>query len=115
MPIVLSTYKPPTLFRNGHFSTIYSAKFREVDIPDHQRERMFLPDGDFMDLDWYLTQASLGKLAVLLHGLEGNAQRPYIRGMVKQLNAKGYDAVAVNYRGCSGEPNKLFHTYNAGT
>lgn len=115
MPILSSIYKPPALFRNGHFSTIYSAKFRKVDIPDHQRERMFLPDGDFMDLDWYLTQASSGKLAVLLHGLEGNAQRPYIRGMVKRLNAKGYDAVAVNYRGCSGEPNKLFHTYNAGT
>lgn len=115
MPIISSTYRPPRLFRNGHFSTIYSAKFRKVDVPDFERERMFLPDGDFMDLDWYLTKKKSTKLAVLLHGLEGNAQRPYIKGMVKQLHERGYHAVAVNYRGCSGEPNKLFHSYNAGT
>jgi len=51
---------------------------------------------------------------VLLHGLEGDAQRPYITGSAKILNQNGYDACAVNYRGCSGEPNKMYRSYHSG-
>jgi len=53
-------------------------------------------------------------VAILLHGLEGNAQRPYITGSAKQFNANGIDTCAVNYRGCSGETNRLFRSYHSG-
>ena len=53
-------------------------------------------------------------MVILLHGLEGNAQRPYITGSAKQFNAIGIDACAVNYRGCSGETNRLFQSYHSG-
>src|SRR5690554_1247649 len=115
MPKVVSSYRPPALFKNGHFSTIYSAKFRLVDMPLPERERLLLPDGDFIDLDWSFSDIKSNKLVILLHGLEGNSSRPYIKGMKKHLNAAGYNALGVNYRGCSGEPNTMFHSYNAGT
>jgi predicted alpha/beta-fold hydrolase len=115
MPKIISTYHPPALFRNGHFSTIYAAKLRLIDIPEPERERLLLPDGDFIDLDWSFSEKESSKLVVLLHGLEGNASRPYIKGMKKHLNAAGYNALGMNYRGCSGEPNTMFHSYNAGT
>ena len=37
-----------------------------------------------------------------------------MRGMVRALVEAGYDAVAMNYRGCSGESNRLLRSYHAG-
>ncbi|MBA3985184.1 MAG: alpha/beta fold hydrolase [Flavobacteriales bacterium] len=115
MPLLKSTYTPPSIFKNAHFSTIYSAKIRIAPQIIQTRQRIELEDGDFIDLDWSYASVKTKKLTVLLHGLEGNAQRTYIQGAASHLNNNGWDAVAVNYRGCSGEPNKLFRSYNAGT
>ena len=107
-------YSPPLLFRNGHIATIYAGLFRRVHGVEQQRERMNLPDGDFMDLDWSYSKNASDKLVVLLHGLEGHGQRPYITGSAKIFNQHGYDACAVNFRGCSGETNTLFRSYHSG-
>ncbi len=73
-----------------------------------------LSDGDFLDLDWSDSVTQTQKLVILLHGLEGDAQRPYITGSAKILNQNGYDTCAVNYRGCSGEPNVKYRSYHSG-
>ncbi|MBO0341891.1 YheT family hydrolase [Flagellimonas profundi] len=114
MPQVASEYTPPFLFRNGHFATIYSGIIRSVNGVVQKRERIILSDGDFLDLDWSNSKTPTKKLVVLLHGLEGDAQRPYITGSAKILNQNGYDACAVNYRGCSGEPNTMYRSYHSG-
>lgn len=114
MPIINSKYKPPALFRNGHISTIYSSKLRVPPKVIQTRERIFLPDSDFIDLDWSYATKENRQLVVLLHGLEGNAQRTYMKGIAGYLNQMGWDAVAINFRGCSGEPNKHFKSYTAG-
>jgi hypothetical protein len=114
MPIISSSYQPKGAFRNTHFSTIYSAKFRSTPKLDQRRERLDLLDSDFMDLDFSFGDRSSGKIAILLHGLEGNAQRTYIKGQGKVLIGNGWDVCAVNYRGCSGEPNLYYKSYNAG-
>lgn len=114
MPQVNSNYTPPFLFRNGHFATIYSGIIRSVNGVVQKRERITLSDGDFLDLDWSDSSTPTQKLVVLLHGLEGDAQRPYITGSAKILNQNGYDTCAVNYRGCSGEPNKKYRSYHSG-
>ena len=114
MPLIRSNYKPNFPFKNGHFSTIYSAKLRPSPNLEQQRERLQLSDGDFMDIDWSFAENPSRKVAVLLHGLEGNAQRTYIKGQTKVLNENGWDAAAVNFRGCSGEANLSYQSYNAG-
>ncbi|MCX2680579.1 alpha/beta fold hydrolase [Galbibacter sp. EGI 63066] len=114
MPVITSTYNPPHFFRNGHFSTIYAALLRQVNGILQERERIFTPDDDFIDLDWSYAKAKTRKLAIVLHGLEGNAQRPYALGSAKIFNQSGYDAVCVNYRSCSGEPNKQYRSYHSG-
>jgi uncharacterized protein len=114
MPIVSSDYNPPLLFRNGHFSTVYSGLVRKINGVHQKRERINLPDGDFLDLDWSYSNKPTNQAAILLHGLEGNAQRTYITGSAKQLNNYGYDVCAVNLRSCSGETNKLFRSYHSG-
>lgn len=114
MPIVPSAYKPPLPFRNGHLSTIYSAVFRKVPPLVQQRERLELADGDFLDLDWSPAPVESTRVVVLLHGLEGNAQRPYMLGSVRVFTDAGFDVCAVNLRGCSGEPNRLYRSYHSG-
>jgi predicted alpha/beta-fold hydrolase len=114
MPIIASTYNPPFLFKNGHFSTIYAGIWRKIVDFEQKRERIDLPDGDFLDLDWSFSPSKSQKVIILIHGLEGNAQRPYILGSAKQLNENGYDVCAINLRTCSGEQNRLFRSYHSG-
>ena len=114
MPLLSSVYYPHSFFKNGHFSTIYSSKLRNAPKLLQQREQLVLPDRDFMDLDFSFAEKITKKLAILLHGLEGNAQRTYMKGQATILNAYGWDACAVNYRGCSGKTNRLFESYHAG-
>ncbi|WP_452231741.1 YheT family hydrolase [Lacinutrix sp. MEBiC02595] len=113
MPILNTTYKPPFLFRNGNIATIYSGLIRKVKIKQ-TRERLTLSDGDFLDLDWSYAKEKSNKLVIVLHGLEGNAQRPYVTGPAKLFNENGVDAVCVNFRGCSGEPNLKYRSYHSG-
>ncbi len=114
MPVLTTRYRPPWFFTNGHFSTIYSGLVRKVDGLLQRRERLELPDGDFMDLDWSFASGDSRKVVVLLHGLEGNGQRPYMTGSARLFNKEGFDACAVNFRGCSGETNRLFRSYHSG-
>jgi len=113
LPLLSGTgYRPGWLFRNAHASTLIPSMLRKVLAVSYVRRRLELPDGDFLDLDWSRVGAS--RVAVICHGLEGNSSRPYMRGMARVFNAAGWDAVAVNFRGCSGEPNRLARSYHSG-
>jgi uncharacterized protein len=107
MPIIQSDYNPILWWRNAHFSTIVPSIFRKKTGVNYTRERLELSDGDFIDLDWSYTQNSDSKLVILTHGLLGDSRRGYILGAVKAFNAAGYDALAWNHRGLSGEPNRF--------
>lgn len=114
MPIINSRYKAPHLFRNGFVSTVYSGLVRKVKGVSQERERITLSDGDFLDLDWSYSIKKTNKLIIVLHGLEGNAQRHYMKGIAKYFNKNEVDAVCVNFRGCSGESNLKFRSYHSG-
>lgn len=114
MPIVESSYKPRFLFKNGHFSTVYSGIFRQINGVKQERERIVLKDQDFIDLDWSFALQKTNKLIILLHGLEGNAQRPYMLAAAKLFNQNNIDAVCINFRGCSGEQNLKYRSYHSG-
>lgn len=76
------------------------------------RRRVELADGDFLDVDG---SHGFGNRAVLIaHGLEGSSGGAYVRGMVRAFNRRGWDALAMNFRGCSGEPNRLLRSYHSG-
>lgn len=75
---------------------------------------MPLGDGDFLDLDWYGPDDSPHPCVILLHGLTGSSSSLYILGQQQALAAAGWQSVAVNWRGCSGEPNHLPRGYHSG-
>ncbi len=113
MPIISkSDFKPNFLFRNKHISTVAPSMFRKVKGVDYERNRIVTPDGDFLDIDFSTVDSKT--IVILTHGLEGNSERTYMRGMVKALNNAGWDAVALNLRGCSGESNNLYLSYHSG-
>jgi len=114
LPIIESQYKPPFWAKKSFVSTVFSGLARQVKGVNQYRERLELRDGDFLDLDWSEGNSQVQKVIILLHGLEGNAQRPYITGSAKYFNQNGIDACAVNFRGCSGEPNRLYRSYHSG-
>lgn len=114
MPILQSTYKPSFYFKNGFVSTVFSGLFRRIKDFKQERERITLRDQDFLDLDWSFATEKTNKLIILLHGLEGHGQRPYVTGAAKLFNQNKVDAVCVNFRGCSGENNIKYRSYHSG-
>lgn len=114
MPLLSTSYRPPLPFRNGHVATIYSGLFRRSPKLNYRRERIELADGDFLDLDWSYAAKPADSAVILLHGLEGDAKRPYMAWSARHLNASGRDVCSVNFRGCSEETNRLFRSYHSG-
>jgi predicted alpha/beta-fold hydrolase len=112
MPVIPSNFRAPLFLRNGHVQTILPVLLPRRIRNTFVRERLELPDGDFLDLDWRRRDA--GRVAILCHGLEGNSNQTYIRGMAAALAKAGWDSLAWNFRGCSGEPNHLPRAYHSG-
>ena len=112
MPVIASSYsQPPRYLFNGHLETIFPSMFRKIEGA-YERERLELADGDFLDLDWM--HGKRDKLVIISHGLEGSSDRHYSKGVAHYFHQRGWDAVAWNCRGCSGEMNRLPRFYHHG-
>ncbi|PEN13027.1 alpha/beta hydrolase [Longibacter salinarum] len=122
MPIASSDYAAPAWLIGGHAQTLYATLFRGVDFQYKYTERISTPDDDFLNLHWTKPSdagsvsepSRLNRVAVLTHGLEGSAQRNYMRGMAKTLVRHGWDVVAWDLRGCGEELNRTVPTYHSG-
>jgi hypothetical protein len=111
MPILESDFIPSLPFKNGHFNTIYRPLFMK-ETHTYKRVRINTWDHDFIDLDFSIVGSDT--LVVLIHGLEGSSESKYILSAASEMNRVGWDAVAFNLRGCSGEDNLLLQTYHSG-
>jgi len=105
-------FKPAWWCGNPHLQTLWPVFFRPGTRPSLKRERLELPDGDFVDLDWTLNES--GPLVVIFHGLEGSCESHYARAILTALPQHGFRAVLMHFRGCSGEPNRLARAYHSG-
>jgi len=133
MPVIEhDLVKPPAYLWNGHLQTIWPSMARRVEGVTYERERIDTPDGDFLLLDWSrkgnsspafrgpafrgpaLRDAGPRRLGIVAHGLEGDAHRAYLKGMVRSLNEAGWDALGWNCRSCAGEQNRLRTSYYIG-
>jgi predicted alpha/beta-fold hydrolase len=114
MPVVSSTYLPPFWLRNAHAQTILRSLLPARPAPVKTTEQLDLPDGDFVELNWYLNQPEPAPLAVLCHGLEGSADSSYMLGMAGALHRSGCNALAWSYRGCGRQTNRLARSYHSG-
>ena len=110
--ILPACFKPAWWLPGPHLQTIWPALFRKRPRLDLVRERVELPDGDFVDLAW--TNHGSGACVLVLHGLEGDLHSHYAAGILHGLHEAGFRAVFMHFRGCSGEPNRLARSYHSG-
>ncbi len=105
-------FQPAWWCRSPHAQTLWARLARRLPDVMLWRERLELPDGDFIDLDW--TEKDSGPIVIILHGLEGSSESPYARGLLRALEQRGWRGVVMHFRGCSGEPNRLPRSYHSG-
>ena len=106
------SFTPPWWLRNPHWQTIWHWGVRRRPKVTTHRERLELPDGDFLDLDW--TPGNSGPIVIILHGLEGSIRSKYARGILRIIAAMGWRGVLMHFRSCSEESNRLPRAYHAG-
>ncbi len=109
--IVRSSFRPLCWLRGPHRQTCWPL-LRRHPVPPGRRERLELPDGDFLDL--YHVGAGDAPLVLVLHGLEGSLRSHYAGPILQALTARGMAALFMHFRGCSGEPNRLPRSYHSG-
>jgi len=93
--------------------TIWGPLFRRDRIRG-RRERVVTADGDFVDLDWAAPEPAGAPILLVLHGLEGSSKSHYAVGLMRQALERGWRAVTLNFRSCSGELNRLRPFYHSG-
>jgi predicted alpha/beta-fold hydrolase len=106
-------YAPAPWLFGPNLMTIFGPVFRPGPRVPVTRERWELSDGDFVDVDRMAGPAD-APLLLTLHGLEGSSSAHYIRGLLAQARARGWRALALNFRGCSGDMNRLVRSYHSG-
>jgi predicted alpha/beta-fold hydrolase len=107
-------FQPAWWLPGPHLQTLWNPFFRRAPQLARRRERLWLADGDFIDLDWHGPHDAQAPLALVLHGLTGSSASLYVLGLQQRLAAQGWSSVAINWRGCSGEPNLLPRAYHSG-
>jgi len=109
-----TSFEAPWWANGPHAQTLAARVLRPDSGPSVTRERVETPDADFIDVDWSPLPDARAPIVVVLHGLEGSSRRKYVRSVCRELNARGVGTVAMNFRGCSGEPNRTLSFYHSG-
>ncbi|ADO74544.1 hydrolase [Stigmatella aurantiaca] len=106
-------FAPASRLASPHAQTIYASLVRPTRAPPLRRERHELSDGDFVDLDTLHGREGAPHVMVL-HGLEGSSGSGYVTAILRGAAERGWGATALNFRSCSGEPNRLARSYHSG-
>lgn len=114
LTMTMPKFSPPLLLSAPHVQTLLPYVLRRREGVTFRRERLTLPDGDFLDLDFASPMDSGKPWVLLIHGLEGHSGSGYMYETVRQLAGRGMSAVALNHRGCSGEMNRSPKAYHSG-
>ncbi len=111
-------YRAPFWLPGGHAQTVHASLFAPKASVSYRRERWDTtpngqPDGDFIDVD--IVDGDADKPVLLhFHGLEGSSQSQYALGFMARCKALGWTGIVAQFRGCSGEPNRLPRAYHSG-
>ena len=107
-------FRPSRWLPGAHAQTIAGRYLRRFGEPPFRRERIELPDGDFVDLDHVPGPGDDTPIVLLMHGLEGSARRGYAINTYHELAQRGVRAIGLNFRSCSGELNRAPRFYHSG-
>ncbi len=106
-------FEPPRWLANPHAQTVYASVFARAPRIAYRRERWETPDGDFVDVD-FVDGPGCAPRVHLFHGLEGSSRSHYARMLMHVVRLRGWRGSVLNFRGCSGEPNRMPRAYHSG-
>lgn len=116
-------FEPYPGLANPHLQTLIGRVVRSRERISYDRERVETPDGDFIDIDLVVMDDRAGgpgdtrevrAVCLVLHGLEGCSRSGYVVSACRALARHGILGAALNFRSCSGEPNRTVGSYHAG-
>ena len=108
---------------NEHFHTILGSGVvldaiigRGVARPfETEVRRLSTPDDDFFAIEICKPNVNTSEAVVCIcHGLESSTRAPLVTNMASALHERGFSAVLVGFRGCSGEDNASARAYHLG-
>ena len=106
-------FRPAVGLAGPHAQTIFANLARPAARPPLTRERWDTPDEDFVDVDSFEGRPGAPHV-VVLHGLEGSSRAGYVAAVLRGAAARGWGASALNFRSCSGAPNRQLRLYHSG-
>jgi predicted alpha/beta-fold hydrolase len=106
-------FVPAWWLAHAHLQTVYASIGAPVPPVALRRERWDTPDGDFVDVD-FVDGPATAPWVQLFHGLEGSSRSSYARMLMHHVRLRGWRGSVMNFRGCTGEPNRLPRAYHSG-
>jgi predicted alpha/beta-fold hydrolase len=117
MNSVAPKFEPHPLLTNPHAMTIAAAFLpRRLEIPPGEK-RLFPVDADSQLLGvchWQPGTRKDAPVIVIVHGLEGDSESNYVRGITEKAFGRGFHVVRLNQRNCGGTEALTPTLYNSG-
>jgi len=106
-------FQPARGLSNPHLQTVLAYLLRKsVKLPV-RHELWRLPDGETLDVKTLPPQPGR-PCVVVLHGLEGSSEAPYVRGLLAQVEARGWNGLALCFPSCGPTPSPSGRLYHSG-
>lgn len=112
----VAPFRAPRLLRNGHSMTMFAALYaRQFSLPPaERREFKTTPDTTIVAYCHWQAQRHQHGTAILVHGLEGDADRHYMLGTTEKALRAGFNVVRMNVRNCGGTEHLTPTLYHSG-
>jgi len=109
-------FKPARWLKNPHAQTIWPVISASKIVIPLKKQRVELPDGDFIELVWDASNADQSDkpIVLILHGLGGNIDSVYAKGFMSAFSKSNWRPVFMHFRGAGEEPNRLDRAYHSG-
>ncbi|MBB5210392.1 hydrolase [Microbulbifer hydrolyticus] len=109
-------FEPALGLANCHLQTIFPRYHRPRPWIRTQCQWLKTPDGDRLAVHTpvALRDDADTPLVLILHGLEGSVESPYVQGIMESLLGQGLQVAVMHFRGCGGVPNLLPRAYHSG-
>lgn len=120
MPFGLATqaFVPHPLLRNAHVMTLFAHYWPRRNLlqgmPPETRLFVVAPDSSILGVCHWQPQPQQHPTSILVHGLEGSSESPYMLGMAHKARSAGFNVVRLNQRTCGRTEHLTPTLYNGG-